>query len=100
MQNKFNLNTGKSHYESYKTSVMKTFEEVNFTWVSSPLFHEFMEKAHNGLYYKTNWHDPQVFTEQEVREFYRENLTEDGYISFLGDREDDRVLGAEEEDKG
>jgi hypothetical protein len=57
-----------------------------------------MEKAHNMLYYKTNWLDPQVFTEQEVREYYRENLTEDGYISFL-DMEDDRVRGADEGDQ-
>jgi hypothetical protein len=94
----FHLNTGESHYESYKTSVMKVFDEVRFAWISSPLFHEFMESAHNLLYYKTNWTDPNVFTEQDVCEYYRENLTEDGYISFC-DREDDRVREADEGDQ-
>jgi hypothetical protein len=78
----FSVDTGESHYEACKSSVSQTFNEVSFAWVSSHLFHEFMEKAHNDLYYKTSWDAPIVFTDQEVREFYRENLTEDGCISF------------------
>jgi hypothetical protein len=62
----FHLNTGESRYELYKTNVMKVFDEVMFAWISSPLFHDFMENAHNMLYYQMNWADPQVFTEQEV----------------------------------
>jgi hypothetical protein len=32
----FHLNTGESHYESYKTHVKKVYNEVKFAWVSPP----------------------------------------------------------------
>ena len=76
--------------------VRKVYNEVQFTWVNSPLFHEFVENAHNLLYYKTDWREPKSFNGQEVHEFYQEDLDEEGYISFCN-REDD---GAEDNQGG
>jgi hypothetical protein len=62
----YHLNTGESHYESYKTHLKQVYNEVRFACVSPPLFHEFVECAHNILYYKMDWKDPSCLTGQEV----------------------------------
>ena len=93
---KFHLNTGESHYESYKTHMKQVYDEVRYAWVSPPMFHEFVECAHNMLYYKTDWREPKCLTGQD---YYQEDLDEEGYISFCN-REDDGVANGDEENQG
>ena len=77
----FKPNTGEAHYEAYKKKIKVIFEEVRISGVNAPLFHEFMEHAHNHLFYQINWAEPVHIYPKQLKKFYREDLDENGFVA-------------------